>query len=70
MESAYDRFNYFDFEGNARFQEGLRNIQESSATENILKLKIFYYNRYVKSSGIVPVCCVCISFGDTEMAEV
>lgn len=54
MESVYDRFNSYDFEGDDNFQRGLRNIHESAA-ENMLTLKLFYYNRFVKSAHIIPV---------------
>ncbi|KAG5282041.1 hypothetical protein AALO_G00051600 [Alosa alosa] len=48
MESIYHRFNSYDFESNTNFQEGLRSIQENKGAENILKLKLFYYNRFVE----------------------
>lgn len=68
MESVYDRFNSYDFESDANFQRGLRNIREK-AVEHMLKLKLFYYNRFVKSSRVtVYYSSVCVFSVVTKIA--
>lgn len=52
MEFVYERFDSYDFEGDDNFQRGLRSIQEKAA-EHMLRLKLFYYNRFVKSLDVI-----------------
>uniref|UniRef100_W5MEE7 Uncharacterized protein n=1 Tax=Lepisosteus oculatus TaxID=7918 RepID=W5MEE7_LEPOC len=45
----YLGFSSHDFENDARFQKGLKTLNITGETqENILKMKIFYYNRFVQ----------------------
>ncbi|TSW62379.1 hypothetical protein Baya_13123 [Bagarius yarrelli] len=48
MESLYTRFESYDFSSDARFQEGLKKVSTSAVQEDLLKLKIFFYNRFVE----------------------
>lgn len=48
METVYERFNSYDFQNDGRFQEGLKNIQDTIGSQEMLRMKIFYYNRFVE----------------------
>ncbi|XP_007231956.2 uncharacterized protein LOC103039418 [Astyanax mexicanus] len=43
-DSQYSRFASYDFESDARFQEGLKKL----SNQGLLELKIFYYNRFIE----------------------
>lgn len=47
MESAYSRFDSYDFEVDPNFQNGLKNLQASSE-ETVLGIKLLFYNRFVE----------------------
>ncbi|CDQ69180.1 unnamed protein product [Oncorhynchus mykiss] len=47
MESAYTRFDSYDFEVDLNFQSGLKNLQASSE-ETVLGIKLLFYNRFVE----------------------
>ncbi|MCI4380861.1 hypothetical protein PGIGA_G00244920 [Pangasianodon gigas] len=48
MESLYRRFDSYDFNSDARFQEGLKKVNTAASKEDLLNLKIFFYNRFVE----------------------
>ncbi|KAK3539931.1 hypothetical protein QTP70_019564 [Hemibagrus guttatus] len=48
MESLYRRFDSYDFSSDARFQDGLKKINTPASKDDLLKLKIFFYNRFVE----------------------
>ncbi|XP_017322659.1 uncharacterized protein LOC108265075 [Ictalurus punctatus] len=48
MESVYRRFDSYDFYSDARFQDGLKKVNTPASKEDLLKLKIFFYNRFVE----------------------
>lgn len=45
MESLYKRFDSYDFNSDARFQDGLKKVNTPASQEDLLKLKVFFYNR-------------------------
>lgn len=49
MNSVFSRFDSYDFESDARFQEGLRSLQSTngSGEDRLLDMKLFYFNRFV-----------------------
>ncbi|KAG7332417.1 hypothetical protein KOW79_004251 [Hemibagrus wyckioides] len=49
MESLYRRFDSYDFNSDARFQDGLKKVNKPASKEDLLKLKIFFYNRFVEA---------------------
>ncbi|KAL4630652.1 hypothetical protein GN956_G15935 [Arapaima gigas] len=49
MESVYRRFESFDFDANTAFRCGLRAARVSGENrDELLKMKIFFYNRFVE----------------------
>ncbi|XP_017577920.1 uncharacterized protein LOC108442406 [Pygocentrus nattereri] len=49
MDSPYRRFNSYDFESDARFQDGLKKVPNKDS----LELKIFYYNRFIEPVDLI-----------------
>ncbi|KAG7477895.1 hypothetical protein MATL_G00074490 [Megalops atlanticus] len=50
MESVYTDFELYNFEDDCNYQNGFKRLHITDENhENILKFKIFYYNRFVKS---------------------
>ncbi|KAJ8412284.1 hypothetical protein AAFF_G00145510 [Aldrovandia affinis] len=50
MESAYIGFESYNFEEDANYQDGLKRLRViDESHEHILKFKIFFYNRFVRS---------------------
>ncbi|KAL6458867.1 hypothetical protein MHYP_G00323390 [Metynnis hypsauchen] len=49
MDSPYRRFNSYDFESDARFQDGLKKVPN----RDLLELKIFYYNRFIEPVDLI-----------------
>lgn len=50
MESVFLRFESYNFEADQRFAAGLKTLEkcEKSREETeVLRLKLFYYNRYM-----------------------
>ncbi|XP_027023124.1 uncharacterized protein LOC113656204 [Tachysurus fulvidraco] len=61
MESLYRRFDFYDFNSDARFQDGLKKVNTPASKEDLLKFKIFFYNRFVEPihlSGYKEWCAV------------
>nr|XP_029973905.1 uncharacterized protein C6orf226 homolog [Salarias fasciatus] len=49
MESVFLRFDSYDFEADQRFVEGLKSFNKpESRREEILDLKLYFYNRFVE----------------------
>lgn len=49
MESVFSRFESYDFQSDARFQDGLRAMHKANSTrDELLDLKLFFYNRFVE----------------------
>ncbi|XP_076597672.1 uncharacterized protein LOC143327291 [Chaetodon auriga] len=51
MESVFSRFDSYDFEGDRRFQDGLKTLGGSSSSgdeSKLLDTKLFFYNRFVE----------------------
>lgn len=55
MDAVFSRFDSYDFEGDQRFQDGLKTLNSRDETK-LLDLKLFFYNRYV-SISCWSVCC-------------
>ncbi|XP_046726815.1 uncharacterized protein LOC124399718 isoform X2 [Silurus meridionalis] len=51
MESLYIRFDSYDFDSDARFQDGLKKVNTPTCKEDLLKLKIYFYNRAILCSS-------------------
>ncbi|KAI5095005.1 hypothetical protein C0J45_15080 [Silurus meridionalis] len=61
MESLYIRFDSYDFDSDARFQDGLKKVNTPTCKEDLLKLKIYFYNRFfepIDLSGYKEWCAV------------
>ncbi|KAJ8259941.1 hypothetical protein GJAV_G00175240 [Gymnothorax javanicus] len=56
MEDVYVSFESYDFNGDAKYQDGLKRLRLTEENyEHILKLKISYYNRFVQRN---PYHCI------------
>lgn len=54
MESVFSRFESYDFQSDARFQDGLRAMHKANSTrDELLDLKLFFYNRCVVTLSFV-----------------
>ncbi|KAI4884061.1 hypothetical protein NFI96_030671, partial [Prochilodus magdalenae] len=49
MDSPYSRFASYDFDSDARFQDGLKKV----ASKDLLELKLFYYNRFIEPVDLI-----------------
>lgn len=47
MESVFSRFDSYDFAADQRFQDGLKTLQDTGTGNELLDMKLFFYNRYV-----------------------
>lgn len=45
MDGVYSRFESYHFEADARFLEGLNKFNFTLSPEELLKLRIFFYNK-------------------------
>ncbi|KAK1801308.1 hypothetical protein P4O66_022980 [Electrophorus voltai] len=53
MDSVFSRFDSYDFDNDVRFQEGLKKVNILETNKDVLKLKIFFYNRFVEAIDLI-----------------
>lgn len=45
MESVFSRFDSYDFAADQRFQDGLKTLRDTGTGNELLDMKLFFYNR-------------------------
>lgn len=48
MEYVYTKFESYDFEGDDKFNNGLKTLQTSGDSIKTLDIRLFFYNRFVE----------------------
>lgn len=55
MESVFCRFDSYDFAADQRFQDGRKTLQDTGTGNELLDMKLFFYNRYE-----LLLCMICL----------